>query len=69
MQIGKMRPAAAISLLRESSFGRLGCIANGRPYVVPVYYYYDGQDIFIHSLPGLKIEALRANPSACLQID
>ena len=69
MQIGKMPSSAAISLLRESSLGRLGCIANGRPYVVPVHYYYDGEDIFIHSLPGLKIEALRTNPSACLQVD
>jgi uncharacterized protein len=69
MQIGKMQPAAAIALLQDSSLGRLGCVVNGRPYVVPVYYYFDGKDIFIHSLPGLKIEALRANPSACLQVD
>jgi len=69
MQVGKLPAAAAIALLDASSLGRLGCIANGRPYVVPVYYFFDGQDIYIHSLPGLKIEALRSNPAACLQVD
>jgi hypothetical protein len=37
--------------------------------VVPVNYASDGESIFIHSLPGRKIEALRANPRACLQVD
>jgi len=45
------------------------CIAAGWPYVVPVNYFFDGKDIYIHSLPGKKLDALRANPRACLQVD
>jgi nitroimidazol reductase NimA-like FMN-containing flavoprotein (pyridoxamine 5'-phosphate oxidase superfamily) len=53
-----MPSAAAIDLLWNSTQGRLGCIANGRPYVVPVNYCFDGQNILIHSHPGLEIEEL-----------
>ncbi|HKX33006.1 MAG TPA: pyridoxamine 5'-phosphate oxidase family protein [Blastocatellia bacterium] len=59
----------SVAFLRERAVGRLGCIIDGAPYVVPVNYYFDGEDIYVHSLPGRKIEALRANPSACLQVD
>jgi nitroimidazol reductase NimA-like FMN-containing flavoprotein (pyridoxamine 5'-phosphate oxidase superfamily) len=69
MKFGNLSPSEATQLLAQSHLGRLGCIANGRPYVVPVHYYYDGSSIHIHSLPGWKVEALRSNPQACLQVD
>ena len=59
----------AHELLRESRLARLGCVIDGEPYVVPVNYYLDGDCAYIHSLPGRKVEALRANPRACLQVD
>jgi len=39
------------------------------PYVVPINYVFDGESIVSHSLPGTKIDALRINPTACLQVD
>ena len=57
------------SLLLRQHLGRLGCIVGGIPYVVPIYYVFDGQDIYSHSLPGTKIDALRLNTAACLQVD
>lgn len=56
-------------VLREQTLGRLGCCAAGKPYVVPVNYCYEDNFIYAHSLLGLKINALRANPSVCLQVD
>ena len=56
-------------LLGAGRLGRLGCCLNGKPYVVPVYYLLEGDFIYIHSLPGRKIDMLRANPDACLQVD
>jgi nitroimidazol reductase NimA-like FMN-containing flavoprotein (pyridoxamine 5'-phosphate oxidase superfamily) len=41
---------------------------NG-PYVVPVNYVLDGENIYVHSLPGRKVFALRTNSRACLQVD
>ena len=37
--------------------------------MVPINYVLDGESIYVHSLPGRKLEALRANPRACLQVD
>lgn len=59
----------ARTLLIESRIGRLGCVHEGGPYVIPVNYILDGSHIYIHSLPGRKLAALRANPRACLQVD
>ena len=46
-------------LLREQSIGRLGCCGDGEPYVIPVNYLFDGENIYIHSMPGRKIEIMR----------
>ncbi|HEV8488144.1 MAG TPA: pyridoxamine 5'-phosphate oxidase family protein [Blastocatellia bacterium] len=56
-------------LLASARVGRLGCIFDGAPYVVPVSYIFRDDRIYIHSLLGRKIAALRANPRACLQVD
>lgn len=69
MNTGKLEQAEAIAILGRQSLGRLGCIADGEAYVVPVNYFFDGDDIYIHSLPGKKIDALRIHGRACLQVD
>lgn len=56
-------------LLSREQIARLGCIAEGFPYVVPVNYLFDGENIYVHSLPGRKVMAMRANPRVCLQVD
>jgi nitroimidazol reductase NimA-like FMN-containing flavoprotein (pyridoxamine 5'-phosphate oxidase superfamily) len=42
---------------------------DGGPYIVPINYYFEDGCAYSHSLPGLKISALRENPRACLQVD
>ena len=69
MSIGPLRDTEAMALLHAESLGRLGCISADSPYVVPVNYFFDGQNIYIHSLPGKKIDAMRSNPRTCLQVD
>jgi nitroimidazol reductase NimA-like FMN-containing flavoprotein (pyridoxamine 5'-phosphate oxidase superfamily) len=67
--ITRLSQEEARALLTASSVGRLGCVYEGGPYVVPINYVLDGESIYVHSLPGRKLEALRANPRACLQVD
>lgn len=67
--ITKLEFKDAMELLGRGAVGRLGCIIDGGPYVVPVNYVFDGNSVFIHSLPGRKITAMRANPRICLQVD
>jgi len=59
----------ARELLTTGVIGRLGCVDNDEPYVVPINYVFADGFIYSHSLPGRKIEALRAHPRACLQVD
>jgi nitroimidazol reductase NimA-like FMN-containing flavoprotein (pyridoxamine 5'-phosphate oxidase superfamily) len=59
----------ARELLRDQNIGRLGCCSESMPYVIPVNYFFDGEDIYIHSMPGRKIQIMRANSYVCLQVD
>lgn len=56
-------------LIEQGRVGRLGCVSEGKPYVVPVSYLLNGGFLYIHSLVGRKVRALRQNPRACLQVD
>lgn len=56
-------------LLRSEAFGRLGCHAEGRTYVVPISYVYDGENIFGYSIEGMKLQFMRRNPEVCFQVD
>jgi hypothetical protein len=40
MNIGKLGDGDSLAILREGTLGRLGCIAAGWPYVVPVNYFF-----------------------------
>ena len=59
----------ALRLISAGSVGHLGCNVNGEPYVVPINYIFAEGSIYSHSLPGLKIDAMRAAPRVCLQIE
>lgn len=67
--IGKLAERAARDLLATQNTGRLACCWQNEPYVVPVHYLFEGDSVYVHSLPGRKIKMLRANPRACLQVD
>ena len=56
-------------LLYSNNLGRIGCSLNGKTYVVPVNYVYDGRSIIGHSTDGLKIQMMRKNPSVCFEVD
>jgi uncharacterized protein len=64
-----LKEQQALTILAEKRLGRLGCVVNGDPYIVPINYFYEDGCIYSHSLAGLKITALRENPRACLQVD
>jgi nitroimidazol reductase NimA-like FMN-containing flavoprotein (pyridoxamine 5'-phosphate oxidase superfamily) len=67
--IKSLNQAQSLELLRGGRIGRLGCVADGAPYVVPVNYVFDGECAYLHALPGKKIQAMRMEPRVCLQVD
>ncbi|HET9532171.1 MAG TPA: pyridoxamine 5'-phosphate oxidase family protein [Blastocatellia bacterium] len=64
-----MDPDEAKEVIRRGRIGRLGCVIESGPYIVPIGYYLEDDSIYSHSLMGQKIYALRADPRACLQVD
>lgn len=56
-------------VLRTELVGRLGCWDGVRPYVVPIAFAYVDGGLVIRSGPGMKVEAMRAHPSVCFQVD
>ncbi len=67
--IKQMGEREARELLQKEVLGRLGCNIDGAPYVLPINYIYEDGLVLVHSLPGLKIDAMRENPRVCLQVD
>ncbi len=50
------------ALLRESPFGRLGVIVDGRPEIFPVNHVVDHGSILFRSGPGTKVTASVGRP-------
>lgn len=56
-------------LLREAVIGRIGCQLDGRTYVVPITFAYDGECVYGHSAAGLKVQMMRENPEVCFEVE
>jgi len=69
MNVRDMTTAECTLMLAANRIGHLGCIAGDRPYVVPIRYVFKEGAFYSFSLPGKKIDCLRANPRACIQIE
>jgi PPOX class probable F420-dependent enzyme len=56
--------------LRNDPIAWLGSVRpDGRPHLVPVWFHWDGETIFIFSKPDQKVRNLRQNPRVTLALD
>ena len=69
LKVEDMAPAEMHTLLQRASFGHLGCARDGRPYVVPMNYAYDGKELYFFTTEGMKTQFIEANPKVCLQVE
>jgi nitroimidazol reductase NimA-like FMN-containing flavoprotein (pyridoxamine 5'-phosphate oxidase superfamily) len=68
--IATLPPEAAEEVLESSAIGRIGVHADGRTYVVPVTYAYDGDAVYCHSVDGMKLDMLRTSPrGVCFEVE
>ncbi len=67
--LGWLSPAEIEDLLSTEVVARLGCHAEGRTYVVPITYAYDGESFVLQSANGLKLRMMRQNPLVCVEVD
>lgn len=67
--ITDLTPLQVETLLGRQLIGRIGCMAEGRIYVVPVSYAYHDNSVYVHTYEGLKITAMRKAPAVCFETD
>lgn len=62
-----MDEAGIVDLLKRAGVGQLATLGpDGKPYVIPVCFYYEAGRIYFHcALEGRKLDNLVANPDVC----
>lgn len=66
---GELPEKESIEFLQSSFYGRIGCHAFGKTYIVPISYAYNKRVLYFHTKEGMKIQMMRKNPEVCFQID
>jgi uncharacterized protein len=57
-------------IIRGCEVCHLGMADGDQPYVVPVSFGYDGQNVYFHSArDGKKLDVIAANPRVCVQFE
>lgn len=69
LDIDEMSSKEILELLRKIGYGHLGCIHEGKPYVIPMQYYLNDLVIYIFTTEGMKTHDMDANPQVCLQVE
>ncbi|MBD2682828.1 MULTISPECIES: pyridoxamine 5'-phosphate oxidase family protein [Nostoc] len=69
LDIDEMSSKEIHELLHQVGYGHLGCIHEGKPYVMPMYYYLENSDIYLFTTVGMKTHDIDANPEICLQVE
>lgn len=61
MWLRALTATECFDVLEAHRFGHLACAREGRPYLVPIHYAYSERALYAFSLPGKKIDWMRAN--------
>ena len=63
-------PAAVRAVLEEALVCRLAMASGDRPYLVPLSFALDGEDLVLHmAAEGTKVDLLRRNPRVCFEVE
>jgi nitroimidazol reductase NimA-like FMN-containing flavoprotein (pyridoxamine 5'-phosphate oxidase superfamily) len=69
MLIHELTRQASLEVLARTDFGRLACAQGIQPYIVPFHFAYQNYCLYSFSMPGQKIDWMRANPLVCVEAD
>jgi len=69
MFIQEMSESACLKALARARLGRLACAHDNQPYVVPLYFIYEGPYLYGFTTLGQKVEWMRSNPLVCVELD
>src|SRR5690554_6476624 len=69
MIINELDRQACLSILSESRVGRLAMSDGEHPYVVPMSFAMEDEALFGFTLPGRKLDTMRANPRVAMLVE
>jgi nitroimidazol reductase NimA-like FMN-containing flavoprotein (pyridoxamine 5'-phosphate oxidase superfamily) len=69
MQITEMDQFEIMQVIENATVGRLACVHDGQPYIVPLNFICRLGYLYSFTTFGKKIEWMRANPKVCVQFD
>jgi uncharacterized protein len=69
--IHELTRSECLALLQRATVGRLACARDSQPYIVPVSFYFNEDDMSLYSFStiGQKIRWMRDNPKVCVELD
>jgi uncharacterized protein len=69
MLIHELTRQESLDVLTHTHLGRLACSQRLQPYIVPFHFAYQNNWLYSFSMPGQKIDWMRANPLVCVEAD
>lgn len=69
MIVREMTHNECTEVLAASRLGRLACVNDDQPYIIPIHYAFKADFLYSFSMPGQKIDWMRSNPKICVQVD
>jgi uncharacterized protein len=69
LDIDEMSSKEIYELLNKIGYGHLGFIHEGKPYVMPMHYYLEHENIYMFTTEGMKTHDIDASPEICLQVE
>ena len=67
--LGELDVAEIEGVLQRGQIGRIGVAGDGRMYIFPITYGYDGGSVYGVSHYGLKVRLMRKNPEVCIEVE
>lgn len=69
VKISEMRPTECYHFLESTRFGHIACCREGSPYIAAIYFAFSGNVAYSFSMPGKKLDWMRANNKVCLHAE
>ena len=69
LSVKEMTRQECVAVLSACRLGRLACVCDNRPYVVPIHFVLANDHLYSFSMQGKKIDSMRTNPLVCVLVD
>ncbi|QPB18551.1 pyridoxamine 5'-phosphate oxidase family protein [Rhizobium sp. 007] len=69
IKLTEINPAECYRILENERFGHLACCKDGQPYVAAIYFAFSSGVAYSFTMPGKKLDWMRANDRVCLHVE